>query len=89
MRPQCQVIGLLIEADFRWLRILQARAEAAQDITQLEATLFFMSERDIENFTLVEADDEGRDPAVTWHVIERHDLEPGALGSGKCRDEMF
>src|SRR5205823_2639311 len=49
--------------------------------------LFFMSQRDIESFTLVEADDKGRDAAVTWHVIQRHDLEAGALGSGKCRDE--
>src|SRR5207253_11101195 len=49
--------------------------------------LFFMSQRDIENFTLVEADDKGRDAAVTWHVIQRYDLEADALGSGKCRDE--
>jgi len=89
VRPQCQVIGLLIEADFRWLRILQAGAEAAQDITQLEATLFFMSQRDIENFTFVEADDEGGDPAVTRHVIEGHHLEAGALSRRKSRDEIF
>src|SRR5438067_12292657 len=83
MRSQRQVIGLLVEAQLRWLGALQAGGKALKNITRLEAALLFVGYGHIKDIAFTQPDDERRDTAVLSHILQRDDLEPGPVGRTK------
>ena len=83
MRSQRQVVSLLVEAQLRWLGALQAGGKALKNITRLEAALLFVGYGHIKDIAFTQADDERRDPAVSWHIVQRDDLEAGPVGRSK------
>ena len=83
MGTERQVIGLLVEAQLRRRGALETGSKALQNITHLEAPLLLVRHRHVKDVAFVQADDEGGDPTVSRHIVERHDLEADPIGRGK------
>src|SRR6202022_4110771 len=89
VRSERQVIGLLVEAQLRWLGALQAGGKALKNITHLEAALLFVGYGHIKDIAFTQAHDESSDPAVSRDIVQRDDLEAGTVGGSKSGDKSL
>ena len=65
---------------------MQTGSKTPQHVSELEATLLFVGNRDVIYLLLVEADHERGNAATPRHIVQCDDLESSVVGSGKSRD---